>query len=80
MKPGKYVNYHTLLGEDMAHIKHIVIIYAFVSSGLFVGQRIAISDVTPGASDAAILGQKTQVELGLVLWTLCSRGFHVGCS
>lgn len=80
MKPGKSFSYHTLLAEDMAPIKHIVIIYAFVSSGLYVGQRIAISDVTPGASDTAILRQKTQVELGLILWTSCSQGFHVDCS
>lgn len=47
MKPGVSVSYHVLLGDDIAHIRHTVIVYLWF-------QRV--SDVRQGASDAAILG------------------------
>lgn len=47
VKPGISVNYHILLGEDMTHIRHIVLIYLWFQ---------CVLDVKQGASDAAILG------------------------
>lgn len=47
IKPGVSVSCHVLLGEDIAHIRHTVIVYLWF-------QRV--SDIKQGTSDAAILG------------------------